>query len=83
MLKKFIWQGMKPRCAPAKLIKHRLVGGSGYIDLEDYYLASVLTQLLVLHFSAITLGYNRILLTPSTKSTNLAARNLTRHAYTS
>lgn len=42
---KFLWKGKKPRCAHAKLIKHRLAGGAGSIDFRDYYLAAILVQL--------------------------------------
>lgn len=85
MLNKLIWQGNKPRCAHTKLIKHRLVRGSWYIDFRRLLSGLRLypTTILVPHFSAITLGYDRILLTPSTKPTNLDTQNTIRHSYTS
>lgn len=36
--------GKKSRCAHHKLIKHRLYGGVGYVDFQDYFSASILTQ---------------------------------------
>lgn len=45
LFNKCIWKGTKPRCAHSKLLKHKLAGGSGTIDFEDYYTASVLDQL--------------------------------------
>lgn len=41
----YVWQGKKPRSNHVKLIKHRSAGGMGYIDLIDYYLATLLSQL--------------------------------------
>lgn len=37
--------GKNSLCTHSKLIKHCSVGGAGYIDYADYYLASTLTQL--------------------------------------
>lgn len=45
ILSKFIWKGKKSRCAHHKLIRHRMWGGVGYIDFQDYFYSSVLTQL--------------------------------------
>ena len=45
MLAKYVWKGKKSRCSHAKLIKHRLFGGVGYVDFRDYFSASVLTQM--------------------------------------
>lgn len=43
MLNKFLWQGKKPRCAHSKLFKHKLAGGPGSINFEDYQWTSILT----------------------------------------
>lgn len=40
----FLWQDKRSRSAHYKLIKHRLAGGSGYVDNADYYNASILVQ---------------------------------------
>lgn len=45
ILNQFIWQGKKARCSHSKLIKHRSKGGMGHIDIKDYYLASIISQL--------------------------------------
>lgn len=45
LFNKCIWKGSKPRCAHSKFFKHKLAGGSGTIDFEDYYTASLLDQL--------------------------------------
>lgn len=42
---KFFWKSKRSRCAHLKLIKHKLAGGTGSIDFEDYYIAAILTQL--------------------------------------
>lgn len=44
ILSKYIWQGKKSRCGHNKLIKQHLAGGNGYVDFQDYYMSSVLTQ---------------------------------------
>lgn len=44
ILSKYIWQSKQARCSHDKLIKHRLAGGIGYVDFQDYYMASILTQ---------------------------------------
>lgn len=45
ILSSYIWKGKKPRVARAWLTKHRSVGGSGLVDIADYYHSTVLTQL--------------------------------------
>lgn len=45
LFNKYIWKGTKLRSAHLRLMKHKLAGGSGTIDSEDYYTASVLDQL--------------------------------------
>lgn len=37
LLSRFIWQGTKSRCTHSQLIKHRMQGGLGYIDFQDYF----------------------------------------------
>lgn len=45
VLSQFVWQGKKSRCSHTKLIKHRSTGGMGYIDIKDYYYATILSQI--------------------------------------
>lgn len=45
VVNKFVWKNQKTQCALVKLIKNRKMGGLGHVDLRDYYLASILTQL--------------------------------------
>lgn len=45
IISRYIWQNKKPRSSHSKIIKHRLVGGMGYPDIRDYYLATILSQL--------------------------------------
>lgn len=45
LLNRCIWKGAKPRCTHATLMKHKLAGGAGTIEFEDYHLASALDQL--------------------------------------
>lgn len=41
----YVWQGIQARCSHARLIKHRLVGDTGYTYLIDYHVVTVLSQL--------------------------------------
>lgn len=45
LLQQFIWKSKRPTCSKTLLIKHRLAGGMGLIDLNDYFRASILNQL--------------------------------------
>lgn len=45
IINKFLWQGRRARCAFNRLIKHRKVGGIGHVHLQDYYFATILTQI--------------------------------------
>lgn len=45
LFNRFLWNGKRPRCAHSKLTKHKLAGGMGSIDFEDYHLAAILAQL--------------------------------------
>lgn len=45
LLTQFIWGSKRPRCSKVLLVKHRLSGGMGLVDIHDYYRASILTQL--------------------------------------
>lgn len=45
MLSSFTWQGKKARCTHTKLVQHCTASGTGYKGFQDYYMASVLTQL--------------------------------------
>lgn len=42
---RFIWCSKKPRCSKTLLVKHRIAGGMGLVDIQDYFRASILTQL--------------------------------------
>lgn len=45
LLTQFIWCSKRPRYSKTLLVKHRLAGGMGLIDIQDYFRASILTQL--------------------------------------
>lgn len=55
-LKCFVWQKKWARCTHKKLIKHRSVGGTGYVDFRDYYYAAILAQLKTSHPTSIVCG---------------------------
>lgn len=45
IINQYIWQGKKPRCSHLKTTKHKLAGGLGYVDIKDYHLAIILSQM--------------------------------------
>lgn len=45
LLSKFIWKNRSPKCSRLLLIRHRLAGGMGLVDIRNYFRASILTQL--------------------------------------
>lgn len=45
MINRYLWQGMRARCAFSKLIKTRKAGGVGLVVLKDYFIASILAQI--------------------------------------
>lgn len=44
LLSAFTWNGKEPRCSKHMLNRHKLVGGMGYPNLQDYYYAAILAQ---------------------------------------
>lgn len=45
LLSRFIWHKTRPRCSKVYLVRHRLAGGMGLVDIHDYFRASILVQL--------------------------------------
>lgn len=45
LLTQFIWSSKWPQCSKVLLVKQRLADGMGLIDIQDYFRASILTQL--------------------------------------
>lgn len=45
ILSQYVLQGKKSRYSHAKLVKHRSTGGMRYIDIKDYYNATILSQM--------------------------------------